>query len=342
MTDTYSRMVVTRFGGPEVLKLERTPRPSPKLGELRLQVLAAGVSFADVLMREGVHPERRPPPFTPGWDVVGRIEALGAGVTGWAIGDLAAALVIRGGYSECLCLSAAECIPVPSALDPAEAACLVMDYVVAYQMLHRLAQVKDGDRILTHGAAGSVGTALLQLGRLAGLEQYGTASAAKQAHIAQHGAVPIDYRSEDFVTRIAVLTGSGVDAVFDGIGGLHLLRSYRALQPGGCLVAYGLSGMTHGGRGEARRVLEGLLGFTLAFGTNLLPLRRRTLLYSIQTLKRRHPLWYQQDLSHLFALLAARQIAPVIAARLPLEGAAHAHELLGQGQVIGKMVLMMG
>src|SRR5262249_26157500 len=150
--------------------------PEPKHGEVRVRVLAAGVSLPDVMMREGIHPETPNLPFTPGWDLVGVVDRLGDGVSGFQSRQIVAALPVNGASAEFVCLPQRELVPVPSGLDPAEAVSLILNYVTAYQMLHRSAKVRPGQRVLIHGAAGGVGSALLQLGRLAGLKMYGTCS----------------------------------------------------------------------------------------------------------------------------------------------------------------------
>ena len=164
-----TRVVVTRYGGPEVLRVAEEECPEPKAGEVRVRVLAAGVSLPDLLAREGVHPETPPVPFTPGWDLVGVVDRVGAGVSGLEPGQTVAAMPISGAYAGYVCLPQRELVPVPSGLDAAEAVSLVLNYITAYQMLHRSARVRPGQRALIHGAAGGVGSALLQLGRLAGL-----------------------------------------------------------------------------------------------------------------------------------------------------------------------------
>src|SRR5262249_25680383 len=160
----------------------------------RLKMLAAGASFADLSMIQGVHPEARREPFTPGWDVVGTVDALGEGVQVVPLGATVAAMPIVGGYAEYLCLPATEPLPVPPALDPAAAVCLILNYVTAYQMLHRSAQAKPGESALIHSAAGGVGTALLQLARLHGTQTYGTSSPAKLKTIESLGGHAIDYK----------------------------------------------------------------------------------------------------------------------------------------------------
>jgi NADPH2:quinone reductase len=233
-------------------------------------------------------------------------------------------------------------------LDPAEAVSLILNYVTAYQMLHRSVKVGPGQRVLIHGAAGGVGTALLQLGRLARVEMYGTCSARTAATVSDLGGMPIDYQNQDFVKEIHRVTGEGVDLVFDGIGGTHIWRSRRALRPGGTVVAYGLTGSLRGGRlasgrsGSRHRYRAiAIFGLYIAGGW-LLPGRKRVTPYSIQWLKRVRPAFFREDLIVLFDLLRQQKIKPLIAQRFPLGDARRAHELLGKGGLIGKVVLVPG
>jgi NADPH2:quinone reductase len=315
-------------------------------GEVRVKVLAAGVSLPDVLAREGVHPETPRVPYTPGWDLVGIVDQIGERVSGFEVGQTVASMPISGCYAQYVCLSQPKFIPVPAGLDPAEAVAVVLNYITAYQMLHRSAKVKPGQRVLIHGASGGVGTALLQLGRLAGVEMYGTCSAQAADVVKQHGATPIDYRNSDFVEEIRQLTGSGVDAVFDGIGGDNLWRSREALCEKGRVVVYGFQAKLHGGRiasgapnGRHPIRESAILGRSILRNW-FLPGRKSMLPYSIQWLMRLRPAWFRQDLLTLFDLLQQKKIKPLIAQRLPLCEARHAHELLGNGGVIGKIVLI--
>ncbi|HXU88276.1 MAG TPA: medium chain dehydrogenase/reductase family protein [Methylomirabilota bacterium] len=340
---TTKRIVVTRYGGPDVLQVIEDQCPEPRAGEVRVRVLAAGVALPDIMMREGIHPERPALPFTPGWDLIGTVDRLGDGVSGLEAGDVVAALPITGAYTELICLPHHELVPVPPALDAAEAVSLVLNYVTAYQMLHRAAKVMPGQPVLIHGAAGGVGSALLQLGCLAGLEMYGTCSSRAASTVEELGGTPIDYEHLDFVEEIHRLTGAGVGAVFDGIGGRHIWRSRKALRPGGKVVAYGLTSSLERGRlaSGRRHRFHGLAIFGLyVAGGSLLPGRKRVLPYSIQWLKRRRPAWFRQDLSTLFELLRQKKITPLIAERFPLSKARSAHELLGRGGITGKIVLV--
>ncbi len=342
----HTRIVVTHYGGPDALQVVEEECPEPKDGEVRVRVLAAGVSLPDVLAREGVHPETPPVPFTPGWDLVGVVDRLGSGVSGIEPGQLVAAMPIHGAYAEYVCLPARELVAVPSGLDAAEVVSVILNYVTAYQMMFRTARVRPGQRVLIHGAAGGVGTALLQLGRVAGLEMYGTCSSRGTQIVSELGGVPIDYRDQDYVKEIRRLTHEGVDAVFDPIGGAHLWESRQALRPGGKVVGYGLrtslrgEGLTSERPGRRQR-FRGTPRFALYIaGSRLLPGRRRVSPYSIQTLKRLRPASFRQDLIALIDLLQQKKIKPLIAQRFPLAEARHAQESLGQGGVTGKIVLV--
>ena len=342
----YTRIIVTHYGGPDSLQVAEEECPEPRHGEVRVRVLAAGVSLPDVMAREGVHPETPPVPFTPGWDLVGVVDRVGDGVSGIEPGQIVAAMPIHGAYAEFVCLPPRELVPVPAGLDAAEAVSLILNYITAYQMMNRCAKVRAGQRVLIHGASGGVGTALLQLGRIAGLQMYGTCSSRGASAVSDLDGIPIDYEHQDFVKEIRRLTGEGVDAVFDPMGGSHLWQSRKALRPGGKVVGYGLitsirgEGLTSGRPGRRNRFRgTAIFGLYIAGGW-LLPGRKRVIPYSIQTLKRLKPELFRQDFIALMDLLRQQKIKPLIAQRFPLAEARHAHELLGKGGVIGKIVLV--
>ena len=335
----HKRIVVTRHGPPSVLQAVQEDLPEPQSAEVRVKVLAAGVSAYDLMFRRsGSLPGTPRPPFTLGEDIVGVVDKLGENVCGLKAGQRVAGatfcLGVGGGYAEFLCLPESELVPAPADADPAETVCAVVNYLTAYMALHRVARVSSGERVLVHGAAGGVGTALLQLGKLAGLEMYGTASRYNHELVAALGATPIDYHTEDFLRRIRDLTGGGVDAVFDPIGGAkQLLRSYRALRRGGRLVWFGVAAT----KKEGLRIIP-------------LTLLMRTLL-AMWPDGRKVPLapdlgkdkvWYRETLRQLMELLAAGSIKPVVAERIALAEASRAHQLLEQGGYAGKVVLVAG
>lgn len=342
----HTRIIVNHYGGPEELQVVEEECPEPGEGEVRVRVMAAGVALPDIMAREGVHPETPRVPFTPGWDLVGVVDRLGNGVSGTEPGKMVAAMPIHGAYAEFVCLPERELVPVPSGLDPAEAVSLILNYITAYQMMHRSAVVKPDQRVLIHGAAGGVGTALLQLGRLANLEMYGTCSSRGASTVTDLGGIPIDYQHQDFVKEIHRITTDGVDVAFDPIGGSHLWQSRKTLRRDGRVVGYGLRSSLRGeglasGRPGRRQRFRGTTTFGLYIaGGWLLPGRKRVIPYSIQTLKRLKPAMFREDMLALFDLLQQKRIKPLIAQRFPIAEARRGHELLGKGGVTGKIVLV--
>jgi NADPH:quinone reductase-like Zn-dependent oxidoreductase len=342
MPATNQRVVVNRFGGPEVLEIVEDEIPQPGPGIVRVRIISAGLSGADLLMREGVHPRTPRTPFTPGWDLVGFVDEVGPGVTGLERGAMVVAMPIWGSHAKYICLKQDELVRVPPGLDPVEALCLVFNYLTAYQMMHRCARVKFGQGVLIHGGSGGIGTALLQLGKVAGLEMYATASQGGLETVRRLGGIAIDYRNADFVEEVRRLSPGGVDTVFDGVGASHAWQSRKALRPGGKVVIYGFTGRLRAGRyAGVRYALRGfgIIGLMIA-AAFVLPARKRVSPFSVDRLKQFKPLWFREDLATLFGLLARREIQPIIAERIPLQEIRRAHLLLGQGGVTGRIVLM--
>lgn len=327
-------VVATRNGGPEVLEVRPWRVRPPGRREVRIRVEAAGISFADLLMCRDQHPERyaprrRRPPFVPGWDIVGVVESVGSQIRDVRVGERVAALSIIGAWAEHAVVPGAWVVPLPAQLASTTAVCLVLDYVTAYQMLTRSASARRGDTVLIQGAGGGVGTALLQLARHLGVRALGTDREGKRSHIESEGGILIDFEHEDVVQRARQITeGLGVDAAFDGIGATTQ-TSLQALRPGGRLVWYGY--------GALRAKTAGILA--LALLGNLRPGGKRTSVYSIQWLARRHSDWYRADLATLLALLAQNQITPRIAAVRRLDEVPEALMSLAGHAPPGKQVI---
>ena len=342
------RVVVDRFGGPEVLQVVEVEDPHPGWGEVRVRVLDSGVSFTDALIRAGTYLGGPKPPFTPGYELVGVVDELGPGCTRLRVGDRVGALTVWGANAERVCVPERYAVEVPEDLDPAEVVSLVFPYMTAYQMLHRAARVQSGESVLVHGAAGRVGSAVLELGKLAGLRLYGTASARDLATVERLGAVPIDYRNEDFVARVRELTGVGVDVVIDGIGGAVALRSFRALRrgnpvrgdPGGRLITMGNYSTLAQGRTSWRGWMEWYPATAAVVVWGMLSPFRRVLGFRVQKLRIDHQDWFREDFGVLLELLRRGEIHPVVAQRLPLSEARRAHEMLEQSAATGKIVLV--
>src|SRR5499427_7313410 len=238
MREPRNRVVqVRRFGGPDGLEVVDAPLPMAGPGEVRVRVLASGLEYTDVLIRRHLYPQtmRLRPPFVMGYDVIGEIDQLGDGVSGLQLGDRVADMTVVGSNAAYRTLRADRLVRVAAGLDPAEAATLILSWMTAYQLLHRAARVQRGQRVLVQGAAGAVGQALVVLGKMAGLELWGTGRAEHASLIRNLGATPIDYKHDD-ITRIVP---DGFDIVFDGVGEDDFRRSYAALRPRGLLCAYG-------------------------------------------------------------------------------------------------------
>jgi NADPH:quinone reductase-like Zn-dependent oxidoreductase len=328
---------VRRFGGPDELEVVDAPLPTAGRGEVRVRVLASSMEYTDVVIRRHLYPQtmHRRPPFVMGYDVVGEIDQLGDGVSGFQVGDRVADMTVVGSNAAYRTLRASDLTCVPADLDAAEAATLILSWTTAYQLLHRAARVQRGQHVLVQGAAGAVGQALLSLGRLAGLELWGTARREHAALIRELGATPIDYQREDF-TR--VLPG-GFGVVFDGIGEDDYRRSFAALKRGGLLCAFGYTA----GVQPQRRLLAILVWSARVYLWRLLlswlPGGKRLRVYSINAMRALHPAWFREDLERLFGLLAARAIRPRIAERISFDEVAEAHRRIEAGGLDGKLVL---
>ncbi len=338
----WQHIRISRFGGPEVLELaSEQDLPDPGAGEVRVKVLAAGTGFTDAFIRMGRHPDFKGPlPFTPGYDLVGEVDAVGAGVTSLMPGQMVADLCVVGGYTQYAIRPAAALVAVPAGLDPAEAVCIPLAFMTAYQMLTRCADARRGATILVVGASGTVGTALLDLARHRGLNVIGTCSARNMGVVASYGAQAVDYHSGDFVAKVRQMTGGrGVDAAFDAIGGAHFSRSFAALAKGGVLIGYGSQTMANGKEG----LLSAGLGLArLKLWSLLSPLfgGRSAQWYSITDRRKSHPGEFSADMAALFDLLKQHAIAPVVADRLPLSHAADVHRRIETGGLGGKVVLL--
>ncbi|HFE65833.1 MAG TPA: oxidoreductase [Chloroflexi bacterium] len=334
-TNTIKQAVYTGIGGPEVMQIVEKPLPEPGPGQARVRVLTAGVAFADLMVRFGTYPSPPPPGSPLGYDIVGIVDKLGEGVASLREGQMVGALLPHfGGYTETAVVPEEWLVPLPDGVDPAEAVCLILNYLTAVQMLEEMADAQPGEKLLIHSAAGGVGTAVLQLGRLKNLEMYGTASAGKHELVADLGATPIDYRNEDFGERIRQLAPDGLDIVLDPIGGDTMTRSYKLLRRGGRLVSFGLLTAREG---DKSAFLPNLMKIAVR---KLWPDGRKIMFNrGLPPYTEKHNDWYRDTLARLFTLLQEGQIQPVIGAKLPLDDIARAHELLENGAVSGKIVL---
>lgn len=330
------RIIIEKPGGPAQLRLWDEPMPVPQPHEALIRVRACGVAFGDTMYRRGASPGAPPFPLTPGYDLVGDVEAVGSAVRLVRPGDRVAALPGLGSYTTYCCLPASELVPVPAPLSPTEAVSVVLNYATAYRLLTRAARLQAGQRVLIHGAAGGVGMAVLQVAKELGIQAYGTASTSKLGLVRAQGGIPIDYTKTDFVAEIQCLTGStGVDAVLDPIAGPQLARSYRALNRTGTLVMFGISSTLQGPGSPLPKLLTTLLRLGLL---KLRPGRRRVITSMLASKQDR--LLALPDVARMLDWLAEGKIHPLIAQVLPLAQAAEAHRLLEETQPAGKIVLV--
>lgn len=324
---TYKAIVVPIRGGPDVIQIEDRPLVEPSSNQARIRVLASPLVQDDIAVRVGNRPFKAELPFTPGYSALGVVDAIGKDVTSVTVGDRVAALTAFGGHSEYLYWEADQVVQVPDSLDPAEAVVLILNYLVAYQVIHRVASARPGDKALIIGASGGVGTAFLQLGSLAGLSMIGLASPSKHFVVREHGATPIDYHRPDLTKEVLRLKPQGMDYVFNGMGEEYFGPGLRMLRRGGVLVHYG-------GPQSFPRFLV-LVARLIA--NNVLPNGKTIKGYGTHRLGVE---LFKEDWAVLFGMLERQEIKPIIADRFPLLEARKANEQLEAGQVVGNLVLL--
>ncbi len=333
MSATYRAVMLTRKGSPkalDVLEVMDLPVQEPGPGQVRVRVRAAGVGSTDLIVVGGSYLFAPKIPFVPGYEIAGVVDALGSGVEGLKVGQRVASLTVHGGFGEMLVRAEAEFLPIPDDVTDRDAAAVVLNYVTAYQAIHRVGKAKAGQTALVTGAAGGVGTAALQLLRIAGLKTYGAASPGKHTTLRSLGAIPIDYRTGRLDRLVRALESNGVDLVLDGIGGPMIGPCIGALRPGGRLVAYGFMAAV-GPLATAAMFANIFLGSRLR--------GRRGSFYGITALYRKDPTPFREDLLKIFSLLAEKKIDPMVTKTFPLLDARKALELLAAGGVEGKIVL---
>jgi NADPH:quinone reductase-like Zn-dependent oxidoreductase len=334
------QVVITRFGGPEVFETRERPDPSPGDEEIRIRVRAIGVNFADILARLGLYPDAPKPPMVVGYEVAGRIDAVGRGVVGLAEGDRVVALTRFGGYADTVVVPAGQAFRFPDELSDSEAAAVPVSYLTAALALYRMAALAPGETVLVQNAGGGVGTAATQLAILRRATVIGTASAFKHDALRTFGVDhAIDYRHANVAEEVRKITrGRGVDVILDPIGGRSFTDSYRMLAPLGRLVVFGLSAVA---TGERRNPLHALQVWLSTPRFNPLSLINRN--RGVFGLHLGH-LWDERRaigsvMEMLINEFRAGRLTPVVARTFPLEAAADAHRFIQARQNIGKVVL---
>jgi NADPH:quinone reductase len=334
LTPSTQRVVMLRkFGGPDGFAVVERPVPEPGAGEVLVKVLAASVQFTDVMLRKGQYPDlKERPPLVLGYDLVGEVVKVGPDVASPSVGQRVAELTVTGSHAQYRTLKASRATIVDAALDPAEVTSLVLSWMTAYQLLHRDACVRKGQKLLVVGAAGAVGQALVVLGKLAGCELWGAARSRHAGVVRALGATHVDSDQADFRQALP----EGFDAAFDGIGERGFSRAWRAVGPRGHLSAFGVSA------GVQRNVsiLRVGLWFAKLWWWNAFSGGRSTSFFSITTVRRKHPDWFVADLGQLLGMLKRGEIKPRVAERVALDAVADAHTRIEQGGLEGKIVLI--
>jgi NADPH:quinone reductase-like Zn-dependent oxidoreductase len=338
-------VVITKHGPPSVLKVEERPDPAVGPGEIGVEVEAAGINFADLLARTGMYPDAPKPPSVVGYEVGGTVTEIGDGVTKFAVGDRVAAGTVFGGYSERISTPETAAVKLPDSLSFDQGAAIPVNYATAWAGMVMMGGLRGGDRVLVHGAGGGVGTACVQVARSIGAEIFGTASAAKHEAIRAQGVDhAIDYRSEDFETRIRELTdGEGVDVIMDATGPTNYRKDYRLLRDGGRLIMYGLSEVQ---TGTKRNLLAGASALarmpfaTVPWWKSLAIMNQNKGIYGLNMLS-----WWKHEglgrvLEPLEREIAEGRIDPVVDTSFSFDEAPAAHQRMHDHANVGKVVLV--
>jgi NADPH:quinone reductase-like Zn-dependent oxidoreductase len=318
-------VVITEQGDPEVLEVRDWPEPELGAGQVRVDVAAAGVNFADVMARIGLYPDAPEPPCVVGYEVAGTVAEVGPGVDGVEVGQRVFSGTRFGGYAERVVIPASHAVPLPDGMSFEQATAIPVNYATAWAGLIRYGGLWPGERVLIHAAAGGVGIAATHIAREQGAEVWGTASAEKHDAIRGFGVEhAIDYRQEGWDEGLP-----GFDVVLDGVGGSNFKRSYDLLRPGGRLVAIGSAGVVSGDVKMPRfRIMEQMFESKSIVGVNVLRLWDN---------------WDSQEMpwvEPLSELLERGSLRPVVAETFPFEEAPDAHRMLMERRNVGKVVLV--
>lgn len=335
-------VTIPKHGAPSVLEVRESADPTPKDGEVRIRVRAAGLNFAEIMARKGLYPDAPKPPMVVGYEVAGVIDAVGTGVATRKVGERVAALVRFGGHADVVCAPEKQAFLMPDAMSFEEGAALPVNYLTAYHMLFQVFRVKPGDTVLVHMAAGGVGTAVLQLCKeLDGVTTIGTASASKHDYVRAHGCDhPIDYRTKDYAEEVRKITkGRGVDVVLDALGGADWKKGYDLLRPSGMLIAFGWANMSTGSTRNLFKVIGQLTTIPKWSPIALMDANK-----AVAGVNLGH-LWGELDMLRgqgeaLIDLYAKGKIKPHVDSSFSFADAAKAHEKLESGKSVGKIVLV--
>ncbi len=326
---------------PDGLEVRTVPVAAPGRGQLLVAVEATGISYAEQAMRRGRYYGQPAFPFVPGYDLVGTVLAAGPAADQALVGTRVAAMTKTGAWTGHAVVEARDSIVVPDGITPEDAETVVVNGVTAWQMLHRSARVRPGATVLVFGANGGVGGILIQLAQHHGVRVIGAASPRHHETLRARGVEPVDYADPNLSERVRELAPDGVDAVFDNVGGATTRTAWSLLGPGGALVCYAIIEAASG-TGSLLFPFVKAIGRTLLW--DALPNGRRASFYDLWSGHKTRPARFrrhlEEDLGHVFRLLADGSITANTAARFPLEDAAAAFALAETRTLNGKVVLL--
>lgn len=338
---TITRIVLPGLVEPSGLQVETAPLPTPATGQLLVQVEATGISFAEQAMRRGRYFGQPAFPFTPGYDLVGHVLAVGPEGDRDLLGQRVATMTKTGAWASHAVVEVRDSVIVPDGIASEDAETVVVNGVTAWQMLHRAARVKPGDTILVFGANGGVGGILIQLAQHHGVTVIGAASPRHHDTLRDAGVIPIDYADPTLEATVRRHAPDGVAAVFDNIGGGTTATSFRLLAPGGTLVSYAIINAVSG---TGSLVVPFLKAIGQALLWSALPNGKKATFYDLWAGHKTRPARFRRhlenDLGHVFELLRDGTITANVAARFPLTAAAAALELAESRTLNGKVILL--
>jgi len=331
---------ISQRGAPDVLEVREAPDPEPAADEIRIRVTASGINFADIMARLGQYPDAPPLPCVVGYEVAGEVDALGADVTGFTTGQRVVSFTRFGGYSDVVTTKAAYARPIPDGIDDTAAAAIPVNYLTAWLMLIRMGNLKPGETVLVHAAAGGVGQAAIQICQWKGAHMIGTASAAKHARLKELGVSQcIDYTTKDFEPEVMMHTGRrGVDIALDAVGGSSFKKSYRCLAPMGRLFMFGASSMATGYNRDIISVIKTLVSLPFFHAIPLIDKNRGVFGCNVGHL------WdvmdqLQPDMDEILRLVSDGTFDPVVDKTFPFHEAPDAHRYIQDRKNFGKVLL---
>jgi len=335
--------IVPKHGGPDVFRIEDRPDPKPGAGEILIDVKAAGINFADIMGRLGLYPDAPKPPVLLGYEVAGKVERVGEGVTDFSPGQKVLSMTMFGGYAEKVVVPAEMAAAMPEGLSYEEAAAVPVNYITAHHMLVYMGNLKPFEKVLIHAVAGGVGTAATQIAGSVGAEVIGTASPSKFEYAKSNGATHlINYREQDFEKEVMRITGGqGVDVALDSLGGRQLIKSYNCLAPAGRLMIFGMSSVVTGTHRSMMKAARELMGVSKFHPLRLMNANKAVVGVNINHLAKRADILKRQ-MDSLMEMLKDGRIRPRVDRAFPLEKVGEAHLYIQDRRNKGKVVLTTG